>query len=67
MLAAGITDGPGTVHRFFMIKQCHMSTHALATEKKTEKMPIISYIHSAASLKGDEFIIYLSVRESQSG
>jgi hypothetical protein len=22
------------IHRFFMIKQCHMSTHALATEKK---------------------------------
>jgi len=31
------------VHRFVMITQCHMSTHALATEKQTEKMPIISY------------------------
>jgi hypothetical protein len=28
------------IHRFVMIKQCYMSTHALA---KTEKMPIISY------------------------
>jgi hypothetical protein len=22
------------IHRFFMIKQCHMSAHALATEKE---------------------------------
>ena len=31
------------IHRFVMIKQCYMSTHALATQKETEKMPIISY------------------------
>jgi hypothetical protein len=31
------------INRFIMIKQRHMSTHALATEKTTEKMPIILY------------------------
>ena len=40
-------------HRFIMIKQCYMSTHALATQIKTEKNPLINgdgHIHSAATV-----------------